>query len=385
MTTDDLVNSMIFLSVCAFISTLTSIFLIDQLSDPIDPEQNKKSNSRSKTSKIKLLIISCVLISTLCTWSDLIRHIICWLLNKPLCAYPMNNILSFADLLYYLGSILFYLIAINRVQYSFKTTMYELSYCTVSFFYILIFISFILSLYYTIIVAMTPKDNPGKASWPKNFWTRFDTIPLITIGIIDFILNTSLLILFISKLKQLLSSKLLNIDLYKQRNRNHRIYKTSSNLLLLMTRHTILFGFATITNQIWYITVILKFYIFPHFGYKDVNWHITNFCFRAIENTANCLVLFLSLQKNLKLYLFCCGCCHWNIQKCFVNGLKSQINSMTSANKDSSNRNNEDIMSCDNSSINEFEEDLLSTNDLDIDTTNPGIQSTCTPTDVTTH
>eukprot|EP01084_Bolivina_argentea_P000749 1368_1 len=89
-----------------------------------------------------------------------------------------------------------------------------------------------------------------------------------------------------------------------------------------MTRHTVLFTLAIITNQIWYIAVIIRVYIIP----SNSDMHLSNLCFRSLSNLSNCIVLFLSLGRNHKIYAHLCGCCHRKIQNCFVNNISVHLN-----------------------------------------------------------
>ena len=180
-----------------------------------------------------------------------------------------------------------------------------------------------LAVYYSYIVYSTPNDNDEYSV----FWVKHDTIPMITIGVIDFILNISLLYLFIDKLKQILQVRLLfssdvyrliNDDINSQEEEDHDSTQ-SRDLLRLMTRHAILFGIAIITNQVWYITVLVQYN-------QNINFYLSHFCFRTLENTANVIVLFLGLKANWNCYMCLCGCCHRNIQTCFIKAIHDQTN-----------------------------------------------------------
>eukprot|EP01084_Bolivina_argentea_P279123 477142_1 len=315
----DLLISIGFLLICALLCTLTSITLIPQVIKDKEqiPQQKKKMALISK-----IFLISCACVATMDVYADLFRHVMCYIFKKDLYYYPLNNIMGFADFLYYFGSVLFYLIAISRLQISFHSTHYAINCYILLFFYTLIAATFILGTFYTMIVFLTPKDsNTNKTNdfSDHNFWAYYDTIPMIMLGVIDFILNTALLILFVSKLNQLTSSKLLNCDRNIFRNKNAEIFRTSSKLFMIMTRHTILFTFAIAANQIWYIAVLVQLNF-------DVPYFITSFCFRSLGNATNCIVLFLSFKQNLVCYLTICQCCHHNIRKCFITNIGSKFN-----------------------------------------------------------
>lgn len=179
-----------------------------------------------------------------------------------------------------------------------------------------------LAAYYSIIVYLTPNNADNEYN---DFWKKYDTPPMIFIGVIDFLLNVSLLYLFVSKLKEILQVRLLNCDIYSiinESSQNDSIdedaSQQSADLLRLMTRHTILFGIAIITNQIWYITVLIQ-------TKKDYNFYISDFCFRALENLCNCIVLFMGLKKNLKCYMCICSCCDKKMEKCFIRRIQKKL------------------------------------------------------------
>eukprot|EP01084_Bolivina_argentea_P047216 86997_1 len=202
-------------------------------------------NKISLLKTMKQLLVCCALISTLSNASDFARFVICFMLNENLYAVPLNNIFAFADFLYLSSSILFYLVAIGRLQISFIGTNYAIHYCFLLCFYILVGIQFILSTYYVLTVAFATGNNHYQ------FWVHYDSYPLIAICAIDFILNTSLLILFVAKLRQLLFTMIHNSNKFQLKKKDSFVYKTSFKLLILITRHSILFSLAILTNSMW--------------------------------------------------------------------------------------------------------------------------------------
>ena len=127
--------SIIFISLFTIICSVSAIVLFWQL-------------FCGETSRIhavtKWLIFLCVIVSTLCEWADLSRHVICSVIGEDnLYFYPMNNIMGGADFLYYLGGILFYVIALSRLQISFHGSQYAIPWALLSFFYTLIGMQFI--------------------------------------------------------------------------------------------------------------------------------------------------------------------------------------------------------------------------------------------------
>ena len=169
--------------------------------------------------------------------------------------------------------------------------------------------------------------SPNRDNEYNDFWVKHDTIPMILIGVIDLILNISLLYLFISKLNEILQVQLLNCDIHKivnEANIDDGVSQQSVDLLRLMTRHTILFGIAIITIQIWYITVLIQYD-------RNYRLYISDFCFIALENMCNCIVLFLGLKKNLKCYMCLCSCCDKKMELCFIGRIQSELDDVNPA------------------------------------------------------
>eukprot|EP01084_Bolivina_argentea_P130935 231144_1 len=177
MPSPDLKISSIFVGIFTFICSLLTIILIFQL---FCDKKNKQINYKAQSNIIpKLLIFLCVIVSTICEYADLTRHLICYVEHKDLYYYPLNNIMFFADFLYYLGSILFYIIAISKLQISFHGSQYSISCIIMSFFYILIGCALILAGYYSIVVYISPNNNNNSNN---DYWAKHDTIPMISIG-----------------------------------------------------------------------------------------------------------------------------------------------------------------------------------------------------------
>ena len=130
----DVLNSIAVIVVFTVISTVLFLILSFQL---FCGRRQKRTKSTRINVVTKLLVFLCVTVSTVCEWADLSRHIICYVEDRNLYFYPMNNIMGSADLLYYLGAIIFYSIAISRLQISFHGSQYAIPCVTVSFFYTL--------------------------------------------------------------------------------------------------------------------------------------------------------------------------------------------------------------------------------------------------------
>lgn len=261
------------------------------------------------------LIKLCIIASTLCVLCDDIRWSICAILNKSEVFYPMNQIMSFADLFYYIGALSFYTIAIYRLYISFQDTIYSIHPFIIKFFIILLVIQSLGATYYCIIVALQPKEDKNA------FFLKYNSIASITLMVTDFILNVSLLLLFISKLKESLTDTLVSSSISQI---GSSMDTVSQSMVDLITRHSLLFGFAIITNQLFLGSQMV---IFSNIGYAKFKYHFVIFICRSIENTANCIVLFLGLKPNRNLYFNICGKCHLLLARCFMKSTQRKVES----------------------------------------------------------
>merc|ERR1712062_381686 len=62
-----------------------------------------------------------------------------------------------------------------------------------------------------------------------------------------------------------------------------------------------------------YIWLVIQIYIIP----SNLYIHASDFLYRAIGNTAICIVLYLSSHQNYETYTYLCTCYHNRVQKCF--------------------------------------------------------------------
>ena len=147
----DIFNSIIFISFFTMLCSLLWLLLTFQLFFDMDPRRRKRVSNRKARLNV-LTVYLCVSVSTLCEWADLVRHIICYASHRDLYFYPINNIMGCADLLHYMGSILFYIIAMLRLQISFHATQYAISCGVVGLFYSLIGMYMHMHMQYTLSV-----------------------------------------------------------------------------------------------------------------------------------------------------------------------------------------------------------------------------------------
>ena len=167
-----------------------------------DEERNNARLSRS-------LIMTCVIASTLCQICDLTRWVSCYALNKSLFYYPLHQIMASSDLFYYIGCISFYSIAVSRIYFAFYGSHYAIKRVWINLYLFLLMISIIAAIFYCIIVALQPKQNPDQ------FFITYNTPTVIILSLNDFILNVTLLILFVSKLRKIMTQTLITNEVYQ--------------------------------------------------------------------------------------------------------------------------------------------------------------------------
>eukprot|EP01084_Bolivina_argentea_P013281 24883_1 len=258
----------------AIAATWISILLCDQLI-------NHDSNNMKMSNVFRYSQIICSIGCTLNIYSDLSRFFVAIGLNtNDLWHDPITPIYSHADALYYLGAISFYIIAILRVDKVFVNTAYEINKRFLLFIWTLLFISIGTAIYYCLIVAILL--NGGQEKVMRNFF-KYDAAAFIILMVIDFTLNSSLMIIFVYKLRQLLVST----------------QYVESPMTDVMTRHTILFGFAIGTNQLFFISLVIGLFA------GTLRWWI--YILRSSENLTNIIVLYLSLSTNRDIYMKICG------------------------------------------------------------------------------
>eukprot|EP01084_Bolivina_argentea_P182223 314628_1 len=238
----------------------------------------------------------CITTSVLCIAMDWSKFIVCgFILNTGGNIWPssVNQYYAAADGFYYAGSISFYVIAFLKPYDIFRNTKYEIKSYIYCLFTTFILISAITAIYYVFaVVYFIP-------------FFRYDIPAIIILTVNDFILNTGLMILFVSKLRTCL------FELHHVSGDINNIKTISQKWGDLITKHTLLFTISILTNQFFLLSIIVSFATTDSFG-----WYWTSF--RGTENLANVIVLYLSLAMNTRKYKCLCDKCHKRVKKCFM-------------------------------------------------------------------
>eukprot|EP01084_Bolivina_argentea_P003010 5621_1 len=265
-----------------------------------------KKYSVTIRNSFKTLTIITILAYTLCTIGDIIA---CVLRYKY---YLSFNILvsceaylaAGKDIIYYYGNVTFFLLIFMRIQTSFQLSKFIMGYLS-----LLLIISMLSSIAWCGIIFVTANNSDKLATYLLYPW-----YPLT---ISDFLLNFSLFILFIHKIKNKDSMEGLEIadDITIMKKESDLIdYNNDKKIILnVMIKHCVLFGIALISNQSWYIVnfagpVLIK-------ASSLSKGFIREYTARSIENLINIVILWLVLQINNEKYVKVCGCWHECILK----------------------------------------------------------------------
>eukprot|EP01084_Bolivina_argentea_P287769 493796_1 len=150
----------------------------------------------TSNSKISLFFRNGTIVSsigcTVCIFCDLIHFILSMTTGIDLLSSQNAAIIVIANLAYYIGCILFYILLVMRVYIAFKNTQYELSQCLYYSLWFLIIISILASISHIFIMIFVNEKQ-------KTITVR---TPFIILMINDALLNIILFVLFIYKLRK---------------------------------------------------------------------------------------------------------------------------------------------------------------------------------------
>ncbi len=294
------------ISICAVICTISTLVLLYQAYCQNTGNERDQILSTKTKPYFNFLLFICFLASTLCEYCDLTRWIIAIKTGKGLFFTPLNQSMAIANFFHQVGAFSFYIIAMARVYDCCKTTYYPINKRLMIGYTFFIVIGSITAMYYVIIVAIQPPHDT------YYFFPKYNTPAMIMLMIIDFLLNATLFILFIYKLNQLLTQRLIKDSIYSFGSIDDN-GKTQCDIDLII-RYSVLFTFAIITNQLFFTANMVNHVVD---GVSD-HFHWIIYCFRGIENAANCVVLLLALNGNHPYYLVVCGKCHSSLVGLFT-------------------------------------------------------------------
>ena len=262
----------------------------------------------------KKLTLITMLSYTLCSMGDLFQILYIYsagLESNDWSAFQ-SHIAGGKDIIYYTGNIAFFLLLLTRIK-----TSFQVSKCIMIYLFIILLISAIFSGIWCCIYFI--KLSPSK----QFSYTVMTSYPL---SIIDFILNLSLFIIFIYKIKHKDSMEGFDIDTISGDDIESCFNQSGKKAVWnVMIKHCVLFGIALISNQSWYIANIITISKPLSSEISTNEMLIITFTIRAIENMINIVILWLILRVNNNKYICLCKCWH----KCILKYcMKEDPNSM---------------------------------------------------------
>eukprot|EP01084_Bolivina_argentea_P090265 162685_1 len=309
-----------------------SIFLLAQITIIVSLlcKLYSKQNSHKPISPFyKYVTIICVTFCALSTIVDLIHTTIAYIRHEQSSdTYRFGTIMTIADITYFIASISLYILIIGKLYLTFKSTSYRVSNKYIIFLSILIVTSVFCMTQY--LITLNNKDTIKFLDNSVKF--------VYAVIINDFIIDISVLALFVYKLQQLLIDTI-DIGLIHQNSDNIiQIVKESADeydfqnsqkrLVALITRQSILGSIQIFFNCTFYFKVLVDRYtVGPKFP-SDLAFQ-TSHCLRALENLVVIGTLYLNFNLNTGLYYKICGCCHNGCYLCCLKCTKRKITKKT--------------------------------------------------------
>ena len=259
------------------------------------------------SNSFKKLTIITMIAYTLCTIGDIAQVIIRYEYYLPSALWHHNEayLSGTVDFIYYTGNVTFFILLFMRIRKSFqvsKSIMYYLS--------LLLLISIICCIAWCFIVIYF-SDTTGVI---LEYYIAIDSWPL---SIDDFLLNLSLFILFIHKIKNKDSMEGIEVADDVSSFGTDDEYNDKSKVIIwnVMIKHCVLFGISLFLNQVWYLANIINALATTESITNFSLLLIKDYTARSVENLINIIILWLVLKINNDKYVYLCKCWHSFILK----------------------------------------------------------------------
>ena len=206
-----------------------------------------------------------------------------------------------------------YLFFLHRLYVGFKGTQYGISKKLLSIFIILLIIYFIFGSIYVILIIWVTLKGVNIA-----FTNEFRIVYFIAYlvqTVIDFLLTTSLLTLFIRKL---FNAGSMVYDCVDARHRN--------NIFIVVTKASILGIIMSFASSLVFITAAIDTFLAHKIDIMD---HLFC-CAQTIQLFVAPLCLLFGFDFTKKWYSFYCRCCHQKIHKYYIHKVTSKSRKRTS-------------------------------------------------------
>ena len=250
-----------------------------------------------------------MIVYALCTIGDIIHIILRYKYALYSQAWSISDAYlgGIKDILYYIGNFTFFWLLFMRIKISFQVSKWIMYYLS-----LLLIISIIIASIYCFFIFYFA----GKSGIIVDFYLGSTTYPL---SISDFILNLSLFILFIYKIKNKDTMEGMEIaddvleDVSSDIVSNYNCDKQA--IWNVMIKHCVLFGiFGIFLNQAWYIEVWIDCFNTTQTNFPNIL--IREYTVRSFENLTNIIILWLALKVNNDKYVYLCKCWHLCILNC---------------------------------------------------------------------
>ena len=233
------------MSICCFINTLLCIITIYQL--------YIRNTYILINDDFKKLTIVTMIAYDLCIISNLVPIIIRYnrYLTKPKLQFDEGYLAVVKTIVYCIGNISFFIVLFFRIKISF-----QVSRCIMYYVSILLIISVIWSMIFCGVVVYSLHT-----SLKTSIMYRYLVITSYGSAVSEFLLNISLFILFIYKLKNRDSVEGVEAadnlsDMYGS-SYYGAIDNNQKAIWNVMIKHCVLFGIALLSNQAWYVGIIV--------------------------------------------------------------------------------------------------------------------------------
>eukprot|EP01084_Bolivina_argentea_P019885 36971_1 len=329
--------------------------------------------------------VLCFTSCLICAIIDIIHAVLSYSKNNAMLQDEYGTIKGIADALYFIASVTLSIILFGRVYFTFKDTIFSLSNCIIGMILSQILLSIILdSSYVILIVAIHKQTISDKYAAPmflvliiNDILVSFSLIFLFAYKLFQLIININIVEdgniintynnrhVYTDKYnhKQSISNSISsssNSNIHNaendfsyeningSRSTQRKLSSSQSllsqitaitlqrsvefddhqlNLIVVITRHSILSVFAIVFNQIFYVMS----YCSLNKQWENNDWlGISVYASRLIGMCGIITALYLSMKFSKSLYYQICACCHFGCYKCCINCTEYRIrNTMT--------------------------------------------------------
>lgn len=215
-----------------------------------------------------------------------------------------------------------YISILSRLYLTFADSIYYLRKSILNLMICVLFLFLLCGIYIdTLLYTKYRLNNP-----PSNYYIQFEVV-FISLIIYDFISSVVMLLLFISKLYQVIFERRRTMisSLHLKETETLNLDENDMKFINAVTRYTILSTFQIITSQFGLLSLILLGFYVDYFqakgGIKVRRWkemYQFFFGFVAFDILINTITLILYYEFTRNIYFKCCNCVHKCCKRCFI-------------------------------------------------------------------